>query len=177
MTEFFRDWRRNIGVITLMVALLGMGGWVRGLWAVDMFFYQSDWQTLHALYSSPAGFGWTALHERTPNRAFGGLSVGMCSLEMMTAAGHSNWIHPFDWKHTDPSSQWSGIYAGTMYAESPRSLVEERTWIVRYPSIVIPLTLVSFCLLVRIRQKSTVEKIMKPGSTRQRSTTPPALVN
>ena len=31
MGEFFRGWRRKIGMLTLMLALVFMGGWVRSL--------------------------------------------------------------------------------------------------------------------------------------------------
>ena len=36
MREFFRGWRRKIGVVTLLMALVAMGGWVRSLYSVDV---------------------------------------------------------------------------------------------------------------------------------------------
>jgi hypothetical protein len=35
MCEFFRGWKRKIGVITLLVACLFMGGWVRSCYVTD----------------------------------------------------------------------------------------------------------------------------------------------
>jgi hypothetical protein len=166
MPHYFKPLRRKIGAVTLLVACVCMGWWARGLWEVDMTFYPSDIQTLHIVYSSPSGIGWTAMHETIPRS---GMPAKVITWDSFHAAGRSNGIYPFDWPHTHWGSRWFGVYAGTMFSESlppsPPSLIEERTWIVQHWSIVIPLTLLSAYLLLskpRVRENGPLSTSSDP---------------
>ncbi len=52
MWEFFRGWRRKIGVVTLVIAYMFAAGWVRSLFIEDTLVFTdgSQHQTLSSLY-------------------------------------------------------------------------------------------------------------------------------
>lgn len=44
MGEFFRGWRRKVGCLTLVMACLTMGGWIRSLFRTDeVMIWEGDW--------------------------------------------------------------------------------------------------------------------------------------
>jgi len=63
MRGVFHGWRRKTGVVTLVLACLCMGGWMRSTWVVNELLCVTDSQTLHAVYTCPIGIGWSRLHE------------------------------------------------------------------------------------------------------------------
>lgn len=55
MLEFFRGWRRKTGVVTLVMALVLMTGWVRSFHFCDLLWIQSPWGS-HFVYSECGHF-------------------------------------------------------------------------------------------------------------------------
>jgi hypothetical protein len=51
MREFFRGWRRKVGCVTLVMACVVTGVWVRSTYYSDRFYYRTD-KSIHSQYSS-----------------------------------------------------------------------------------------------------------------------------
>jgi len=58
MREFFRGWKRKLGVLTLLMALVAMAGWVRSLNIGDQFRIPSDNATHRFIVSQHEGLVW-----------------------------------------------------------------------------------------------------------------------
>ncbi len=77
MGNFFKPWRRKIGVVTLLMALVSAGGWVRSLTITDaMSFGQPN--AHHVMISTNAEIRWAKI---TP-----GLNRFGYNLEFVAAA-------------------------------------------------------------------------------------------
>lgn len=48
MGEFFKPWKKKVGVATLVIALIAVGGWVRSLWIGDITLLKLGSFTLEA---------------------------------------------------------------------------------------------------------------------------------
>lgn len=62
MMEFFRGWRRKVGVCTLVVACLATAGWVRSLSVRDEFTISNGKDFVHRLMSFDEMLFWS--HDR-----------------------------------------------------------------------------------------------------------------
>ena len=58
MREFFRGWRRKSGVLTLLMALVFMAGWVRGFTTADQIEFYPGATTFHTWFSENGNLGW-----------------------------------------------------------------------------------------------------------------------
>jgi hypothetical protein len=58
MREFFRGWKRKVGVVTLLMALAFMGGWVRSFWICDLIVAPNGGHSYHEIFSSGNWIGW-----------------------------------------------------------------------------------------------------------------------
>jgi hypothetical protein len=58
MGELFRRWRRKTGCMTLVLACVAMGGWVRSQNHLDHVSLNLDDETIHAFNSTPFGIEW-----------------------------------------------------------------------------------------------------------------------
>ncbi len=145
MGEFFHGWRRKVGMMTLALALVFMAGWIRSFNEVDQIEYLKDTQTLHVVYSCPAGIGWTRLHEirKEPKYTVG---IGRFNCQTFHSKNH-NGAYPFNWNDEPVGANWFGFRKFSVYLESGSSLEALKIWIVAYPTIVFPLTLLSGFLL------------------------------
>jgi len=68
MGEFFKGWRRKIGVVSLVVACVFAAGWVRSYQRFDRFQSSS-----HTFFSADGAFGemaWTEKHYLRNGREF-----------------------------------------------------------------------------------------------------------
>jgi hypothetical protein len=63
MGEFFRGWRRNLGVVTLMMTLILMGGWVRSHIYIECVILRFGDAIIFNFDSDPHGIGvvWRSL--------------------------------------------------------------------------------------------------------------------
>ena len=75
MRDFFRLWRRKIGVLTLVMACLAMGGWVRSLHTVDLAQFGNLTHKTNGFASASGVIGcfqwdrnnWTYLQQNSPS--------------------------------------------------------------------------------------------------------------
>ena len=124
MGEFFKPWRRKVGIVSLLMALVFMGGWVRsGNWA-DVFYSRSG----YALMSAKHHLTWLRVR-----------GVGSQSRR------------PFLKWESDDFSEEPWAYNNKF---SDRQIVTKffpgnlTMWAVPYWSIVVPLTLLAAWLLL-----------------------------
>ena len=149
MGDFFKGRRRKAGVVTLMMALWFMGGWLRsegGYSTTTIFDSSYQWVSFDGnLY----------LGRLTPNSGHP-IFVGI--------GGHAE--PPFivdPWSQVD--SIWRREFAGFQIGEGTSIHVPSikiQIGIVPYWSIVLPLTLISAFLLLTKPRKSTQKKIAEP---------------
>lgn len=143
MREFFKGWRRKLGVVALGSALAFMGMWLRQLNSdtLDFVLGRINNQQVALLVSCDDGIAFETQTELT--------------------IGTPLYQHRFEWFYADlgASSQlyskhmvrWDlnrfGFRAGMDRAAA--STIENRIWIVPHWSIVLPLTLLAAWLLLR----------------------------
>ncbi len=129
MGEFFKPWRRKIGVMTLVIACVFAAGWVRSV----STFEQIEWRTSQAntclIASGGQSLGWVIYSDTESSRPLYSL--------------HDQGIN-------------FRIPAGVEITISKRA---------PYWSVVLPITLLSACLLLTKPISSTPMKIAEPIST------------
>jgi hypothetical protein len=67
MREFFRGWRRKIGVLTLLMACVFAAGWVRSFTVTDLFVFAVGQNQTDILGSLKGSFGWQTTHQEAPH--------------------------------------------------------------------------------------------------------------
>ena len=167
MGEFFRGWRRKIGVVTLMMALVLMGGWVRSMSVEDVL-----------KFPSAEGFCFcTFEHERISWGELTGPDSEITAkrltqwkwlsgrIDLHSGIGPTNTSdHKFYYYEHD----WKWDLCGFYFAEGhgkltgPCPSTRLRLYVIPYWSIVIPLTLISLWLLLSKSRTSTQKKIAEP---------------
>jgi len=187
MGEFFKPWRRKIGVMTLLMALVFMAGWVRSLVYNDDIRVFVGKQTVHELHSSPNGLAWMwtwdgDIGSKQPGvicnrlllkphfwvlseRGEGGRSVSLDSAPALVDKKEGA-ATDYNYEKSFPNARWTwnrdGIRFGieTIDAQKYRAVVLT----VPYWSITIPMTLLSLWLLLSKPRKSNQSKINGPIS-------------
>jgi hypothetical protein len=158
MAEFFRGWKRKVGVVTLCLGCVFMLEWVRSASESDLIHFMRQPHIRHTIYSCPAGLGWTrlCLTAGTPiyNRPFDYVTWQTLPLSQR------NGVYPFDWHDTQWGTQWMGFRMGTVVWDNPPGFQETTVVVVPHWSIVIPLTLLSAWLLL-----SKPRRVEKPDTT------------
>jgi len=144
MREFFRAWRRKAGVVTLVLALVSIAGWVRSSCFEDVAAIPIGGSALTCV-SLDGLFVCGIATDATP----GSLppfpmwkSRPYCNLAQFIARGSL---------HID--RQINGFGVGEMYSNSPF-----KVWIIPYWSIAVPLTVASTLLLLTGSRKSVAMK-------------------
>jgi hypothetical protein len=66
MGEFFKGWRRQLGLRTLVVACVFMAGWVRSLTTTDQLIGKEFFGQLHSFGSQSGAFYWIRLKPCLP---------------------------------------------------------------------------------------------------------------
>ena len=150
MGTFFLGWRRNLGIVTLVMALMFTGGWIRSLSVDDSINFPSGKSTFHTISSDQNDLIWMAWSgpDFVPDR-FPGFYESYVPL-------HSN-NDPFGGNH--PERDWHAF--GFRFAESPSDTLAFRVWMVPYWSIVLPLTLLSAWLLLTKSRSSTLKEAVE----------------
>ena len=152
MREFFRGWRRKVGVVTLVMASLFAAGWVRSIMMLDIVIIPSGPFVTVTTISNDNYFG-VQYHRR---------------IDPPNGSSIPTWKHVVDSTKikrllADRQMTWhgsiGGFRRGEIEMERPGQLV---VYLIPYWSITVPLTLVSFWLLLSALRKSTPKKIVEP---------------
>jgi len=144
MGSYFKSWRRTIGVVTLMLALVFTGGWVRSLSVMDVVLFGSGKYTMEHCVSVDHSLVWGRL--RTDD------SRSIIVFPVWETSGSSNLDAFLDRANLRCSWRRCGFGVGEMNA-GPAD--RHTIWIIPYWSIVIPLTLLSAWLLLSKPRKAT----------------------
>ncbi|MBS0201486.1 MAG: hypothetical protein JSS49_01205 [Planctomycetes bacterium] len=140
MGSFFRGWRRKAGCFTLVIACAFWGLWTRSFREVDQIHFVRDSQTLYALYSCPAGLGWSRLAFKKTRFL---PPYNDLSFTTFHYTNH-NAVYPYGWSRDNWGDNWYGYRFGTSYSDFDETQVR----IIRHWQIVIPLTLLSTGLIL-----------------------------
>ena len=165
MGEYLRGWRRKIGVVTLFMACVIVGAWVRSLIRHDLVMipYGNDTFCVESACgviefarlttrdnkSKPKWFS----NEITPT-----LWRWLDNDGIPRAVDHLGELseNEIDWRW-----DWAGFHFGAGHSINDG----EEDYMLPYWSIVVPLTLVSFCLLLSKPGKTTEKKIPEPTAS------------
>ena len=145
MAEFFKPWRRKIGVLTLVVALAFACGWMRSQSRADIFELQQRTFSL-VFISGDNKFllswrcGFDAVEEATHN-----------SNSVRFVVAHDRLVN-------DKYLHWQSILTNKVSMEGTRSDGSQPR-LVPYWTVVFPLILLSAYLLLTKSRKLTQEKI------------------
>jgi hypothetical protein len=139
MKEFFRGWKRKVGVVTLLMACVFAGGWVRGYSMYDsLALGQTRWST--------SRYGIMVIKRFETSGA---------PIRERTEWGSSSLVdfgdmNPIDANFSHASFNWRWTRLGFDFLEvnqtSPASVMT--IWAIPYWSIIAPLALLSVHLLL-----------------------------
>lgn len=163
MREFFRPWRRKIGICTLGIACLFAAGWMRSLWKadgiwlplkIDSYFVESLHGVVRFYKIIPA--------EGTP--ILRGRRLSFASEDAQSAShitydenGNALPFDPWGMLNATVKSDWILFAVGTGNVTNSRS--KAVMIVVRYWPIVIPLAALSAWLLLTKPRSSNQRKI------------------
>ena len=168
MGEFFQGWRRKIGCITLLMACVAMGGWVRGLSVADCARIRTGPCSLDHFVSSKFGLVWDRRMVADSNELIRVSNLQRYSVwhpksnkrnvsTFKTYDSIFDVVAPFD---IDWDYQLCGVHFGQGVPKQA-SFIRNSFVFISYWSIIIPLTLASAFLLSKPR-KSTQMKTDEP---------------
>jgi len=169
MREFFKGWRRKVGVTTLMMALVGMGGWLRSLRGVDKTSFSIGNRSLVQLISLDGKMALRRIKSELPVKEFSVDRVLLLGFQAPQGNSTGNLAISVDAKsRADEGSPYRWILkrngfeiGGVVDQQFPLQV-----FVVCFPywSIVTPLTLLSAYLLLTKPRSSNHEKIVEPIS-------------
>jgi hypothetical protein len=161
MGEYFRSWKRKIGVVTLLLACLFMSGWIRSLRTTDFIIFNSIWPN-HAVLS---GFG-----------RFRIFQLGKYTFSWGEADQGTKITYTFhEWSPLFTSYKWTPVFRYGALEHSARQcevfeVYDDSTgtphpmWMFPYWSIALPLTALSAFLLLTNPHQTTPKKTSEPIS-------------
>ena len=159
MREFFRGWRRKLGVVTLVIACGFAIGWARSLHVIDVIIFPTGSQT--AIAVSTAGYS-IACRVGFDEEGQQGFDVYQLSFSAYKPdQGYYGPIHPGFEDPVDWRFQWCGFGFG----ETPqqyRHFLRQSFLIIPLYSIVLPLTALSACFLLISPRQSNPNKPPEP---------------
>ena len=156
MRDFFRGWRRKIGVVTLVMACLFLLGWVRSLTHFEGVSLPFGRKPNHFFVSWDSSLVWLKEY-------IGGMGPGLYpEFKSRSITGIDDRI--FNSPHFEWRWNWSGFGSGVGVDEIKVGNRIERTslTVIPYWSVTIPLTLISAFLLLTKPRLSTPKKIVEP---------------
>jgi hypothetical protein len=151
MGEFFRGWRRKVGVLTLMMACVAMGGWVRSSFIKDHLTSVDGLGSSIQATSFDCHFGVVARKGFAP--------TGRAETRLRQSAVES--IH--GWAKEREGWRWYRLGFGMVNNKWDGGYL--KGWFAHFGSIVIPLTLLSAFLLLNKPRESNRKKIPEPVAT------------
>lgn len=140
MGEFFKGWRQKLGIGSLGLACVFVMGWIRGDFVEDTLTLGVQYRE-HTLVFGEPGVIWWAMNTYPARTSF---------------------------KWTTSDSEWRmvGIAAANPYStDGPLPELDLRIWKVPYCSMVLPLALLSACLLLSKPRNSVSSKTAEHVST------------
>ena len=154
MGDFFKPWRRKIGVVTLSMALVATVGWVRSLSRSDVFSIPSAEHQSEILHSGGNFIAWVSYFRDHPSNEpiFPEWNTFPYSEKNKIRNAHETAGINWNWRVL-------GFGYGTLETKN-KTRVTFR--IVPYWSVTIPLTLISFWLLLSKSRQSTRRKSTEP---------------
>jgi len=181
MGDFFRGWRRKVGVVTLMVALAFMTAWFRSIGVQEMFYLAKSDYNIARIVSTNASLVWERFQPEVPMFVVSGdscISVAFENSRDCVLSSPFNYTldttaeptlagppwerpafppHPVVW-----SWQWYGFGQGgchhTGYSGNARLALLR----IPYWAIVLTFTLLSAFLLLSKPRSSIQKKITEP---------------
>ena len=152
MREFFRGWRRKLGVVTLVVACVFAAGWVRSTIIADEFDYSFNHTSSRIIALLDGHIVWMIFDHVRPTNV---PAIGFYFNEP---------FQTFDKFYHDKSKTWKWRFCGIAVGRAENSGKSEITiFVVSFWSIVIPLTLLSAFLLLSKPRQSNQKKITETG--------------
>ena len=145
MTELFRGWRRKAGVLTLVLSCVFMGGWLRSQICSDLVsFGGREGQRFYCLRTYRNCLVWETAESEFDKMVRPGWSFVIGLLQIDDQFGN---LGDYRWRRN-----WYEFDFGEKYFE--QTCLQRTYWSVPYWSIVSPLTVISFWLLLPKPSKS-----------------------
>jgi len=161
MGEFFKGWRRKIGVLTLVTACAMSGMWIRSLTIRDVLAWKC-FNVDFAIRSFEAGLGWQRYSPSDPNTSVGWLTDSGKKFFYFDPW----WTYEnFDVVATTSRMDWAGFNFGSIEwttLTDPPKKGAFAVWIIPYWSLILPLTLLSAYLLVAKPRVAKPKKFAEP---------------
>lgn len=161
MREFFRGWKRKVGCLTLVLALVLMCAWLRSGFEFDEYSYYSD-NGMHKLFATEGRLGLFSYITRTNKEFIYVLSVDPDDVSVDVSIGKTP---------SQIAQRWE-IIGFHFQAGQAGDEMRYAVYTIPYWSITIPLTLISLWLLLSKPRQSNRNKIVEPiQDERGRATT------
>ena len=165
MGEYLRGWRRKIGVVTLFMACVIVGAWVRSLIRHDLVMIPYGNDTF--CFESMCGeieFARLTTRDNTTKPKWISNAITPGHWRWLDDAGNPRAVdhlvelaeNELDWRW-----DWAGFHFGAGHSINDR----EEDYMLPYWSIVVPLTLASLCLLLSNPGKSASKKNTEPHAS------------
>ena len=154
MSEFFKGWKRKIGLLTLLMACVFMGGWVRSLTYTEIVDFAKGECTTDIFYSFDGVLVWRKVFQECPDVS--------TSFQEWESVPSTRFVYHF---FMDDRINWIWLWAGAgfgMQVEAPNDCSYFCS--IPYWSIVIPLTLLSGWLLISKPRQSQSKTFVEPIS-------------
>ena len=148
MGEFFKGWRQKLGLLTLLMACVAMGGWVRSFSVMDEIVTRIDDQNIYHFRSTDSKVSWCRVREQHPfQESF-----------LKTYFSTPSQVNHFFRERDDIQWRWQclGFEFGRLIQNG--SQMELEIWSVPYWPIAVSLTLISLWLVLAKPHKSTSDK-------------------
>jgi len=169
MGDYFKLWRRKVGVVTLVMACVFTAVWIRSINRRETAAFSVRNNMRFQIFSQNGNVKIRIIVSDFPVRDFFGQLDKVILLKPFFTSGVTReHAVPIDEKMLiRDSSRWNLTGYGFVVANFKQEILSVRVsvWIVPYWLLVIPLTLVSAYLLLSKPRKSTSKKITEPITT------------
>ncbi len=158
MGEFFHGWRRKLGCVTLVMACVFMGGWVRSQFTFDDLEVPFG-NAACGVTSMGGGLDFYRLTTLDQTSAWSSTTYSSGTEVTVDADGTPMETTPWSAQH---QIEWRRDWAGFHFGVSREGNRRDEDCMIPYWSIVIPLTLISYWLLLPKPRRSSQQD---PGPT------------
>lgn len=141
MREFFQEWRRKVGCVTLVLACALMGMWMRSQAVEDWLVHCTD-DGILGLFSRPCGISWTRHSQWPPEELF----APPGSWQTLSYVAKPPYRNRFD--NYIMHDRWQALGFDFCNCQEPYSTNRVADWTIPYWSLVLPLTLLSLYLFL-----------------------------